>query len=244
MIKINNLTKYFGNLCAVNDLTLSIKKGELFCFLGPNGAGKTTTVKMLTGLMSPSSGDIEIGGVNLAKNPVAAKSLMGYIPDMPYLYEHLTAEEFMEFVGDLYRMEKERRDKNTEKYLDLFGLQDYRSRLIKNFSHGMRQRLIYAATFLHEPEVLFIDEPLIALDPYTIKLIKDTLRDMAGSGMAIFVTTHILALAEDIADTVAIIHNGSVIARGSCGQLLEKYSGKGLEEVFLRITAREKVQQP
>ncbi|MFW5996811.1 MAG: ABC transporter ATP-binding protein [Verrucomicrobiota bacterium] len=236
MISITNLSKYFGKFCAVNGLNLEVEKGELFCFLGPNGAGKTTTVKMLAGLMQPTSGVIKVGGYDMRSDALVAKQIMGYIPDMPYLYERLTAVEFMYFIGDLYRMERSVIVRKSNEYLQMFGLDDNRNQLIKSFSHGMRQRLIYAATFLHEPQVLLIDEPLIALDPYTIRLLKDTLKSRARAGTTILVTTHILSLAEDISDRIGIIDKASLIATGSYPELLKKHGGKDLEEVFLQIT--------
>jgi len=238
MISTKNLTKYFGSFCAVDNLTIHVQPGELYCFLGPNGAGKTTTIKMLANLMHPTEGSIKIADRDFKTNAMAAKACLGYIPDMPYLYERLTAAEFMDFVGDLYRIEDSKKADKTEEYLDLFGLQDYRNSLIKDFSHGMRQRLIYAATFLHEPSVLLIDEPLIALDPYTIRMIKDLLISKAREGMAIFVTTHILALAQDIADRIGIISNGRLIAEGTYSELLKEYGGSNLEDIFINITTK------
>ena len=238
MISTKNLTKYFGSFCAVDNLTIHVQPGELYCFLGPNGAGKTTTIKMLANLMHPTEGSIKIADRDFKTNAMAAKARLGYIPDMPYLYERLTAAEFMDFVGDLYRIEDSKKAGKTEEYLDLFGLQDYRNSLIKDFSHGMRQRLIYAATFLHEPSVLLIDEPLIALDPYTIRMIKNLLISKAREGMAIFVTTHILALAQDISDRIGIINNGRLIAEGTYNELLEAYGGSNLEDIFINITTK------
>lgn len=237
MIKINNLVKNFGNFRAVDNLNLEVNRGELFCFLGPNGAGKTTTVKMLAGLMRPTLGEIKVGGYDMQTESLQAKLIMGYIPDMPYLYERLTAVEFMQFIGDIYRLPRSDAQRKTEEYLEQFGLADNRNQLVKSFSHGMRQRLIYAATFLHEPKVLLIDEPLIALDPYTIRMLKDTLKKRAHSGTTILVTTHILALAEDIADRIGIIKNARLITEGTYPELLEEYGGTDLEDVFLSVTS-------
>ncbi|MBN2301063.1 MAG: ABC transporter ATP-binding protein, partial [Lentisphaerae bacterium] len=176
MIEISNFTKNFGDIQAVRNLNLQVPQGELFCFLGPNGAGKTTTIKVLTGLLRPTAGIIKICGFDVQKQPMEAKKLVGYVPDMPFLYDRLTTSEFFEFTGDLYGIPRSETTSSLEDMFALFGLQEQRSSLIKDLSHGMRQRLIYASVFLHKPKVLFIDEPLIGLDPYTIRLIKDLLK--------------------------------------------------------------------
>jgi ABC-2 type transport system ATP-binding protein len=238
MISIQHVSKRFGAVTAVRDLVLEIPSGELFCFLGPNGAGKTTTIKMLTGLLRPDAGEIRIGGMDIRREPVAAKRLMGYIPDMPFLYEKLTPVEFLKFIGDLYNVPRSVLDPAVDESLARFGLNDARSALVGNLSHGMRQRLLYAATFLHDPKVVFIDEPLIGLDPHSIRMIKDMLRAKARAGMTIFLTTHILALAEDIADRIGIISNGSLIALGRMAELRIQTGVVGpLEDVFLKLTA-------
>jgi ABC-2 type transport system ATP-binding protein len=222
---------------AVDGLSLQVPRGQLFCFLGPNGAGKTTTIKMLTGLMRPDSGTAEIGGHNIQSDPVAAKRIMGYIPDMPYLYERLTPLEFIRFVGDLYDVDNERVAVAMDADLAEFGLERFRNALIGDLSHGMRQRLIYVATFMHDPEVLFIDEPLVGLDPYTIRMIKDLLRRRVRNGMAILLTTHILAVAEEIADRIGIIAGGRLVADGTLDELVLRAGvGNRLEDVFLKLT--------
>lgn len=242
MISIKNVSKSFANLKAVDNLSLEVPKGELFCFLGPNGAGKTTTIKMLTGLMRPDEGAISLAGVDVLSNPVEAKKHIGYIPDMPFIYDRLTPEEFMEFTADIYRIPHAELAPRREELFTTFGVHDFKSALIRDISHGMRQRLIYAATFLHEPEVLFIDEPLIGLDPYTIRLIKDFLKQKAREGMTIFLTTHILALAEDIGDRIGIINKGKVIALGTLQEIQSEFEITGdLESVFLGLTAAEDV---
>ena len=238
MIEVKNLSKSFGSLKAVDDLSLCVPKGELFCFLGPNGAGKTTTIKMLTGLMRIDSGSVHINGVDIQRNPVEAKQVMGYIPDMPYLYERLTPQEYIEFVGDLYGVPARRTEQAVQGDLDHFGLASYREALIGDLSHGMRQRLIYVATFMHDPSVILVDEPLVGLDPYTIRMVKDMLREKARGGMTIFLTTHILAVAEEIADRIGIISEGRLIALGTLDELKEKYTSvDNLEDMFLKLTA-------
>ncbi len=242
MISIRNISKSFANLKAVDNLALEVPKGQLFCFLGPNGAGKTTTIKMLTGLMRPDSGEITLAGVDVLKDPVEAKKHIGYIPDMPFIYDRLTPEEFMEFTADIFRIPYSELVTRRQELFTTFGVHDFKSALIRDISHGMRQRLIYAATFLHQPEVLFIDEPLIGLDPYTIRLIKDFLKQKAREGMTIFLTTHILALAEDIGDRIGIINKGKVIALGTLEEIQSEFEITGdLESVFLGLTAAEDV---
>ena len=237
MINIEHVNKSFGPVHAVRDLTLHVPAGELFCFLGPNGAGKTTTLKMLTGLMRQDSGSIHVGGFDIRREPVAAKRIMGYIPDMPFLYEKLTPVEFLKFIGDLYNVPKAALDPALDQSLKQFGLQEAGAALVGSLSHGMRQRLLYAATFLHDPKVVFIDEPLIGLDPHSIRMIKDLLRAKTRSGMTILLTTHILALAEDIADRIGIIANGRLIALGRMSELRTKTGIEGrLEDVFLSLT--------
>jgi len=237
MISLQNLNKRYGSVHAVRDLSLEIPAGELFCFLGPNGAGKTTTIKMMTGLLRPDSGTIRIGGIDIQKQPVEAKQLMGYIPDMPFLYEKLTPVEFLKFVAGLYNVTHHDLAGEIESSLHQFGLQESRNSLIGELSHGMRQRLLYIATFIHAPKVIFIDEPLIGLDPHSIRMIKNLLRTKVRDGMTILLTTHILALAEDIADRIGIISGGRLIALGKLGDLRTQSGDKGsLEDIFLKLT--------
>jgi ABC-2 type transport system ATP-binding protein len=245
MIRIEHLSKSFGAVQAVRDLSLQVPAGELFCFLGPNGAGKTTTIKMLTGLLRPDRGAIHIGGFDLRAHPTEAKRIVGYIPDMPFLYEKLTPVEFLRFIADLYNVNPPDLRAVIDASLRQFGLQDARAALIGDLSHGMRQRLLYAATFLHDPRVVFIDEPLIGLDPHSIRMIKDLLRAKARSGMAIFLTTHILALAEEIADRIGIISGGSLIALGKIADLRAQAGMEGrLEDIFLKLTETEPLPEP
>ena len=236
MIEIKNLSKDYGTILAVDNLSLHVPKGELFCFLGPNGAGKTTTIKIMTGLLKPTSGTALIDGVDITKDPISAKKGVGYIPDMPYLYERLTTTEFFTFTGQLYDVPATTIEAELEKSFELFGLKEHSKALVKDLSHGLKQRLIYASTLLHRPKVMFVDEPLIGLDPYTIRLIKDLLKNHTRAGMTIFLTTHILALAQDIADRIAIINHGKILAIGTLDELREKHGGNDLEDLFLKLT--------
>jgi len=238
MIELQSVSKNFGSVQAVNELTLKVPEGELFCFLGPNGAGKTTTIKMLCGLLRPSSGTIRVAGMDIRTRAVDARRITGYIPDFPFMYDRLTATEFFEFTGDLYNVTREQVAEEVKESFQLFGLTEYRHTLVKDLSHGLRQRLIYTVTLLHRPRVLFVDEPFIGLDPHSIRLIKQVLRQKAREGVTIFLTTHILALIEDLADRVGIIMNGKLIASGSIDELMEQASLKGgrLEDIFFSLT--------
>jgi len=235
MIKIVHLTKRFGETIAVDNLNLEIPKGELFCFIGPNGAGKTTTIKLLTGLLFPTSGEIFIGGYNVQTDPIRAKSVIGYISDSPFLYERLTGEEFLSFIVELYGIRQA--NGKIEEFLRLFGLSDCQERLISDYSHGMRQRLVFSAILLHDPEVIIIDEPLVGLDPASSRLVKDLLRKEAAKGKTVFLSTHTLSVAEEIADRIGVIHKGKLIALGKLEDLRREAHSLGkLEEVFLQLT--------
>ncbi|MGA0332340.1 MAG: ABC transporter ATP-binding protein [Kiritimatiellia bacterium] len=237
MIQLQHLNKHYGKLHAVNDLCLEVPSGELFCFLGPNGAGKTTSIKMMTGLVKPDSGTIHLAGIDAAKDPVRARSQLGYIPDMPFIYERLTPMEFLLFTGDLYQMPRSEVREKAPRMLEIFGMMDRAHMLNRDLSHGMRQRVIYAATLMHEPRVLLVDEPFIGLDPHSIRLIKDLLREHTCRGMTVLMTTHILAIAEEIGDRIGIIDQGKLVACGTLEELNQATPGMGkLEDLFLQLT--------
>jgi ABC-2 type transport system ATP-binding protein len=236
MIKLTNLTKQYGNLTAVNAINLEVRAGEVFGFLGPNGAGKTTTIKMMAGLLQPTCGSVEIGGFDVQKEPLKAKAITGFIPDRPYLYEKLTAGEFMRFVAELYSMPSA--DGRIDELLSLFGLADWAGELVENFSHGMKQRLVMASALLHRPQVLVVDEPMVGLDPRGARLVKDLFRDLASQGVTIFMSTHTLEIVEDMCTRVAIINKGEIIAGGSVEELgrLARMESSHLEPIFLKLT--------
>ncbi len=237
MIETINLTKTFGKKTAVNDLSLFIPAGELFAFIGPNGAGKSTTIKLLAGLLIPTRGRALIGGLDIRKEPVAAKKLIGYIPDFPFLYQRLTGQEFLEFIAGIYGLGRKSITNKMEDLLALLGLTDRTGELIRNLSHGYRQRLAFAGALLHQPRVLIIDEPMVGLDPRTGRLIKDLLKEHCRQGGSVFLSTHTLSVAEEIADRVGVIDEGKLIACGSLAQLREESGVAGrLEEVFFKIT--------
>jgi len=239
MIQIENLCKTYGAFEALRNLSLTVREGELFCFLGPNGAGKTTTIKILTGLVRATSGRALINGTDIQHDPIGIKRQIGYIPDTPYLYERLTVTEFFIFYGELFDVPAARIASEMELNFARFGLLEHRTALVKDLSHGLRQRLIYATTFLHNPKIMLIDEPFVGLDPYTIRLIKDLLRAHTRNGGTILLTTHILAIAEDIADRIGIIHRGQLAAVGTLDELHRAHSGTSLEDLFLNITRPE-----
>jgi len=236
MIKLTNLTKDYGSFTAVKSINLEVKAGEVFGFLGPNGAGKTTTIKMMAGLLQPTGGSVEIGGFDVQKDPLRAKSITGFIPDRPYLYEKLTAGEFMRFVAELYTLTGP--EARIRDLLELFGLTDWAGELVENFSHGMKQRLVMASSLLHEPKVLVVDEPMVGLDPRGARLVKDLFKDLAAKGVTIFMSTHTLEIVEAMCTRVAIINKGEIIAGGSVGELgrLARMENSRLEPIFLKLT--------
>jgi ABC-2 type transport system ATP-binding protein len=241
MIALSKITKNYGNMQAVTNLTLHIPRGEIFGFIGPNGAGKTTTIKMMGGVLMPTSGTIRICGIDMKTDPEAAKKCIGFIPDRPYLYEKLTGLEFLRFIADLYHVDPKRFPEKAHNNLKLFSLADWANELIESYSHGMKQRLIMAAALLHDPEVLIVDEPMVGLDPIGIKLIKDLFKQLAQNGTAIFLSTHTLQVAEDLCHRIGIIAKGRLIATGSPRELKQAFQGvnKDLEEIFLKLTHDE-----
>ncbi len=238
MIEAINLSKRFDSKWVLKDLNLKIKKGEFYCFLGPNGAGKTTTLKIFTGLIKPTSGRALIEGKDIFLYPTQVKKIIGYIPDFPFLYEALTVREFLEFVGEIFDIEKKVLNKRIEYYLEIFNIKDKQDFLIKELSHGTKQRVVYISNFIHTPKVLFIDEPLVGLDPYTINLVKKLLKEQTKKGVTIFMCTHILNIAEELADRIGILDEGRLIAQGNIDELRKLVPAQKLEEIFLKLTEK------
>lgn len=238
LIKTHNLTKRYGTTTVVKGLNLEVKGGEIFGFLGPNGAGKTTTIKMLTGLMDPSGGEAFICGYDIRKQPTQAKALMAYVPDQPKLYNKLSAREFLHLMSSLYRIPKDIIEKRTTQLLDLFGLADRADELLEGYSHGMRQKVVLASALIHQPKVILLDEPTVGLDPASARLLKDVLQELALQGAAVFISTHILEIAERMCHRVAILKDGQLIAQGSPEELRQKvgHGGESLEDIFLELT--------
>ena len=244
MIEIKNLTKLYGGFKAVNDLTFTVKPGEILGFLGVNGAGKTTTLKMLAGILQPNSGKITIGGYDLQKNPIETKGIVGYIPDRPYLYSKLTGREFLYFIGDLYQVSPKEIDFRIDSLLEEYRLAEWQHELIESYSHGMKQRLATCAALIHDPKVIIVDEPMVGLDPHGAKLLKDRFRAYAKKGVSILLSTHSLNVAEEIADRLAIINRGALLTSGTLNDV-KKFAGEdksGLEEIFLKLTDESAVR--
>ena len=245
MIQFENVTRKYGNKTAVDDLNLEIPSGQLFAFLGPNGAGKTTTIKMIVGLLRPSSGTIRLCGHDVTANNGAANRLLGYVPDVPYLYDKLTGSEFLQFIAEMYGMESGGAAQKISEQIDAFQLQDFVEDLTESYSHGMKQRLAFAAAMLHDPKVLVIDEPMVGLDPRSVRLVKDLLRSKAAAGQTIFMSTHLLPIAEEIADRVGIVDQGRLRFLGTLDQLRERLATHetSLEQLYLSFTAGDQAAQ-
>jgi len=237
MIELHRLIKKFGDLAAVNDLSLTIARGEFFAMLGPNAAGKTTTMKLLAGLMRPTSGHSRICGFDIQAQPLEARKRLAYVPDFPFLYDKLTAREFFRFTGQMFQFDAVRTEKNARELVERFHLGDFADRAIEGLSHGTRQRVAIAAALLHEPEVFVIDEPMVGLDPQHARVVKDVLKERSLAGMTVLVSTHQLAIAEEMADRIGIIDNGKLIAVGTRDELRKQSGAGALEEIFLSLTS-------
>jgi len=237
MISLKNVSKAYNSFLAVDHLYLEINK-EFFVFLGPNGAGKTSTIKMMTGLITPTSGEISINGIDLLKNPIEAKKQFGLVPDQPALYEKLTAREFVQFVGTVYKVPDTKVEERMNRLFDIFELAERIDDLIEDFSHGMKQKVALVAALIHEPAVLFLDEPTVGLDPHAVRNLKDLLRGLVARGTTVFMSTHILEIAEQMCDRVGIIDKGKLLAVGTLNELRANSSSPGgsLEDIFLELT--------
>ena len=236
MLKLNALSKNYENHCAVKSLDLEIPSGEIWGFLGVNGAGKSTTMKMIAGLLRPSHGQVKVNGIDVHIDPIKAKRVIGYVPDRPYLYERLSAAEYLYFVGRLYDIPADEIKERSERWLTEFELNDKRGHLIESFSHGMKQRLVMASVFLHEPKLLIVDEPMVGLDPRGARRLKALLkRERDERGLTVLLSTHTLGDAEEICDHILLIHDGEILAQGSADELRAE-EGERLEEVFIRLT--------
>jgi ABC-2 type transport system ATP-binding protein len=239
MIALNGVTKAFGTKRAVDRLDLHVRAGELFGFLGPNGAGKTTTIKMVCGLLKPSSGTVTIGGHVAGSRE--ARQLLAYVPDQPYLYEKLTGREFLRFVVEMYGLEAKRATRRIEELIDTFEMRDYVDDFCEGYSHGMKQRVVFASALVHDPKVLIVDEPLVGLDPRSARIVKDLFIAQARSGVAVLMSTHLLAIAEELADTIGIIDRGRMLAHGTVEELRERAQMQGpLEGLFLKLTGGDR----
>lgn len=244
LLQLHSLTKRFADFTAVNDISLHLHKGEIYGFLGPNGAGKTTTIKMLAGLLQPSSGAITIDDHDLAINPSHCKERTGYIPDRPYLYEKLTGAEYLGFISSLYQRRDANHLQEAEHYLELFDLQDWKNHLIEGYSHGMRQKLIMTSIFMLNQPLIVVDEPMVGLDPKSARIVKELFKTKARQGTGIFLSTHSMEIAEELCDRIGIIVHGVLKSEGSVAELRAKAAGgnRNLEEIFLELTGAFELQ--
>jgi ABC-2 type transport system ATP-binding protein len=238
VIRVDALVKAFGSFKAVDGVSLEVPRGEIHGFLGPNGAGKTTTIRMIAGLLKPTAGSVAIDGHDLSREPEAAKRALGFIPDRPFLYEKLTAAEFLRFHGGLYGLAGPTLEARAAQLLELFDLSSWRDELVESFSHGMKQRLVMCAAFLHSPRAVLVDEPMVGLDPRGALLIKDVFRSMSRDGVAILMSTHTLEVAQEMCDRISIILGGRIIASGTVDELraLAGAHDAALTPVFLKLT--------
>jgi ABC-2 type transport system ATP-binding protein len=237
------LTKSYGDLVAVHGLDLVVHRGEIFGFLGPNGAGKSTTIRMLCGLLQPSGGQARIAGFDVIGDTIEVKRRVGYLAEEPYLYKKLTGAEFLTFMGELYAVPRDTITMRADRLLALFELDGKADELVEAYSHGMRQKLALAGTLMHEPEVLFLDEPTSGMDPRSARVVKDLLRGLADQGRTVFFSTHVLEVAQSMCDRVAIINKGRIAAIGAPDELQRQASGASLEDVFLELTGGPEAQE-
>ncbi len=238
MIELSEVTKTFGAKTALDRLSLRVEAGELFAFLGPNGAGKTTTLKLICGLLFPTAGSVRVAGFDLQRDGDKARQIISYVPDQPYLYEKLTGREFLQFIADMYNLAPGHASGRMEEMIETFGLQDFVDDLAETYSHGMKQRTVFAAALLHEPKVLIVDEPTVGLDPRSVRLLKDLFRKQADQGVTVFLSTHSLDVAQQLAGRIGIVERGRLISCGPLEALRKQAALDGsLEDVFLKLTA-------
>jgi ABC-2 type transport system ATP-binding protein len=241
MIELERLVKKFGTLAAVDDVSLTIPRGEFFAMLGPNAAGKTTTIKLLTGLIKPTSGRARICGYDVQTQPLEARRRLAYVPDFPFLYDKLTAWEFFRFTGEIFRLDAARIARNAAELVERFHLEEFADRTLEGLSHGTRQRIAIVSALLHDPEVFVVDEPMVGLDPQHARVVKDVLKERSLAGTTVLVSTHQLSIAEEMADRIGIILGGKLIAVGTREELRRQSGAAGaLEDTFLSLTADAK----
>ena len=244
-LNLTALTKRYGSFTAVDALDLHVPKGELFGFLGPNGAGKTTTLRMIAGILRPTAGSVRISGLDVAADPIAAKRILGFIPDRPFIYEKLTGIEFLRFVAGLYSQDGKDIEHRSRELLALFDLEEWRDELVESYSHGMRQKLIISSALVHKPDVIVVDEPMVGLDPKAARILKDLFREYVRRGHTIMMSTHTLEVAETMCDRIAIIQAGKIRALGTMDDLraASEQGDEGLEDIFLRLTGENAARE-
>jgi ABC-2 type transport system ATP-binding protein len=245
MIRLERLTKRYGGFVAVDGIDLTVPRGQLFGFLGPNGAGKTTTLRIIAGILRPTSGRVYLGGVDLLAQPLVAKARLGFIPDRPFVYEKLTGGEFLRFVAGLYGQDGAAVERRIDELLHLFELTQWKDELLESYSHGMRQKLIISSALIHRPELIVVDEPMVGLDPRGARLLKDIFRAFVGRGGTVLMSTHTLEVAQAMCDRIAIIQQGRIVAEGTMAELRQQTAAgdASLEELFLRLTGGSAAQE-
>lgn len=245
MIQFDHVVKQYGksSVRALDDLTLHVNKGCTFAFIGPNGAGKSTTINLLTGILKPTSGTVTIGGIDMAKDPIAAKRMIGFVPDAHEMYDRLTGMEYLNFMADVYGVSKAARKAHVEKYLALYGLEDAAGDQIRSYSRGMRQKLTIIGALIHQPPVWVLDEPMVGLDPRAAHILKEEMRRHCEAGNTVFFSTHVLDVAEKLCDEIAIINKGQLIAQGTLEELRSGEKAASLEQLFLELTGAEEAEE-
>ena len=235
MIKVTGLTKYYGNKPAAKDISFEVKKGEVFGLLGTNGAGKSTTIKMLCGLLKPTRGSIRIGNIDLQRMPLKAKSMMGYLPENPLIYDKLTGAETLELIGKLRKLSIDMIEQRVKYYADTLGLGEQIYHEVGTYSKGMRQKLAIAMTLIHDPEMVLLDEPASGLDPRYTKLLKDWIKNLSANGRTVLLSTHIIEMAETLCDKIGIIDQGKMKAMGNVQEIQNSTGASNLEDAFIRL---------
>ncbi|MGD8361813.1 MAG: ABC transporter ATP-binding protein, partial [Gemmatimonadota bacterium] len=245
VLRLEAVTKRYGTFTAVDGIDLAVPKGQIFGFLGPNGAGKNTTIRMIAGVLLPTSGRVIIGGNDLGREPEEAKSRLGYIPDRPHLYEKLSGREFIRFVAGLWGDDGKDTEERGQRLLELFDLSHWQDELVETYSHGMRQKLLITSAIVHQPELIVVDEPMVGLDPKSARTLKDLLRTYVENGGTVFLSSHTLEVVEAVCDAIAIIHEGRILARGTLEDLRRQAdAGEAhLEEIFLKVTGGDEVAE-
>lgn len=244
IVELKAVVKRYNEILAVDNVDLTLKRGEIFALLGPNGSGKSTTLKMLIGLVQPDSGSVNVLGVNVQENPVAVKLLVGYVPESPHLYEFLTGIEYLDFIGDIYGMQNQEKENRITEYLKALQLEGREGDMINGYSDGMKQKIALISAFLHKPKLLILDEPLSALDPRSARIIKDFLHQLKNQGITTIMSTHVLEIAQAVCDRIGIMYQGKILALGNMKELRQMASlpDSGLEDIFLKLTGTDDIR--
>jgi ABC-2 type transport system ATP-binding protein len=244
VVELKGVVKRYNEILAVDNVDLTLNRGEIFALLGPNGSGKSTTLKMLIGLVQPDSGSVNVLGVNVQESPVAVKQLVGYVPESPHLYEFLTGIEYLDFIGDIYGMQNEEKENRITEYLKALQLEGREGDMINGYSDGMKQKIALISAFLHKPKLLILDEPLSALDPRAARIIKDFLHQLKNQGITTIMSTHVLEIAQAVCDRIGIMYQGKILALGNMKELRQMASlpDSGLEDIFLKLTGTDDIR--